>query len=150
MLLSGKLEKCWQLCTAASRVCMALGGPRQICSQATGDHDSREVRHTLSVCFVFDRALALSMNRTTSLPEFHMKPEELSLPDTSRPYYTLIIQVFLHLAEVQGDIVRESKVTVESRNINAIQGLQNRMWKIKESMVQVRASPQPPYICFGV
>lgn len=141
MLLSGKLEKCWQLCTSASRVCMALGGPRRICSQATNDHVSREVRHALCICFLLDRALAMSMNRMTSLPEFDMEPEELSPPDASRPCYNLIVQVFLQLAEVQGDIVRESKMNIESRDIIAVQRLQDRMRKIRDSMTQVRGPP---------
>lgn len=138
MLLSGKLEKCWQLCTSASRVCMALGGPRRICSQVTDDHILRDIRHALCICFLFDRALAMSMNRTSALPELDMKPEELSPPDASRPCYNLIVQAFLQIAEVQGNIIQ---VNIDSRDI-AVQRLQGRMWKIGDSMTQVRG---PPY-----
>jgi hypothetical protein len=80
----------------------------------------------------------MSMNRTTSLPEFDMKPEELSPPDASRPCYNLIVRVFLQLAEVQGSIVRESKANIESRDIAAVQRLQDRMFEIRGSMTEVR------------
>ncbi|KAF0331844.1 C6 transcription factor [Colletotrichum asianum] len=44
MLLSGKLEKCWQLSTAACRICMALGG-LQLISAPSDKFASEEARY---------------------------------------------------------------------------------------------------------
>lgn len=138
MLLSGKLEMCWQLSASASRVCMALGGPRRISSHTMAAHELRESRYTLSICYMFDRALALSMNRWLSLPEFDMNPAELVPPDTKKPY-TSLIQVFLQLAEVQSDIVHHTKTkNMKAReDVETVQALQGKMWKIKETIKEV-------------
>ncbi|KXH26761.1 hypothetical protein CSAL01_00307 [Colletotrichum salicis] len=132
MLLSGKLEMCWQLSASASRICMALGGPRRINSQTKAIHELRETRYTLSTCYMFDRALALSMNRCLSLPDFDMNPTELVPTDAEKPY-TSLIQVFLQLAEVQSDVVHHAKTKKTMENVEAVQTLQGKMWKIKET-----------------
>ncbi|KXH38486.1 hypothetical protein CSIM01_05611 [Colletotrichum simmondsii] len=142
MLLSGKLETCWQLSASASRVCMALGGPRRISSQTMAAHELRETRYTLSICYMFDRALALSMNRCLSLPEFDMNPAELVPPDAKKPY-TSLIQVFLQLAEVQSDIVHHTKIkNMKTRDdVETVQTLQGKMWKIKETIRECQKQP---------
>ncbi|KAK1624339.1 hypothetical protein BDP81DRAFT_502080 [Colletotrichum phormii] len=132
MLLSGKLEMCWQLSASASRICMALGGPRRISSQTMAIHELRETRYTLSICYMFDRALALSMNRCLSLPRFDMNPTELVPTDAEKPY-TSLIQVFLQLAEVQSDVVHHAKTKKTMENVETVQTLQGKMWKIKET-----------------
>ncbi|KAL0766918.1 hypothetical protein CaCOL14_010489 [Colletotrichum acutatum] len=142
MLLSGKLEMCWQLSASASRVCMALGGPRRISSQTMAAHELRETRYTLSICYMFDRALALSMNRCLSLPEFDMNPAELVPTDAKKPY-TSLIQVFLQLAEVQSDIVHHTKIkNMKAReDVETVQTLQGKMWKIKETIRECQKQP---------
>ncbi|KAK0381139.1 hypothetical protein CLIM01_01496 [Colletotrichum limetticola] len=142
MLLSGKLEMCWQLSASASRVCMALGGPRRISSQTMAAHELRETRYTLSICYMFDRALALSMNRCLSLPEFDMNPAELVPPDAKKPY-TSLIQVFLQLAEVQSEIVHHMEIkNMKAReDVGTIQTLQGKMWKIKETIRECQKQP---------
>ncbi|KAK1675372.1 hypothetical protein BDP55DRAFT_715536 [Colletotrichum godetiae] len=132
MLLSGKLEMCWQLSASASRICMALGGPRRISSQTMASHELRETRYTLSICYIFDRALALSMNRCLSLPEFDINPTELVPTDAEKPY-TSLIQVFLQLAEVQSNVVQHAKTKNVMENVETVQKLQGKMWKIKET-----------------
>lgn len=117
---------------------MALGGPRRISSHTMAAHELRESRYTLSICYMFDRALALSMNRWLSLPEFDMNPAELVPPDTKKPY-TSLIQVFLQLAEVQSDIVHHTKTkNMKAReDVETVQALQGKMWKIKETIKEV-------------
>lgn len=49
MLLSGKLEKCWQLSAAASRVCLALGTTHIATSLMTGTTESEENKYAIAL-----------------------------------------------------------------------------------------------------
>lgn len=137
MLLSGKLEKCWQLSTTASRVCMALGGAGMIDPQTMGANELQETRYTISICYMFDKALALSMNRSTFLQDLEINPAELVPSDPKRPY-TSLIHVFLQLAEVQDSITYSQRKRTSSKDlIDTVQSLQNKMWKIKDTIREV-------------
>ncbi|KAH9233267.1 hypothetical protein K456DRAFT_1838298, partial [Colletotrichum gloeosporioides 23] len=137
MLLSGKLEKCWQLSTAACRICMALGG-LQLISAPSDKFGSEEARYGLSLCYMFDKALALSMNRTACLPDMNIDPTELLGPDPAKPH-TYLLHVYLRLAEIQNEIVHGSRERNNSKNmLSRVQGMQQEMWKIKETIREFR------------
>ncbi|KAF4488354.1 hypothetical protein CGGC5_v004317 [Colletotrichum fructicola Nara gc5] len=137
MLLSGKLEKCWQLSTAACRTCMALGGP-QLISSPSDKFGSEEARYGLSLCYMFDKALALSMNRTACLPDMNLDTTDLLGPDPAKPH-TYLLHVYLRLAEIQNEIVHGSRERSNSKDmLSRVQCMQQEMWKIKETIREFR------------
>ena len=139
MLLTGRLEKCWQLTASVSRVCVALGG-RYLASLAAASSadESLEVRYSLALCYMFDKALSMSMNRPSFLPDMNLNASMLVPSDASRPC-TALVHIFLELSQVQDYIVRDMRPRKDQKDLlNKVQILQHKMWKIRDKMRQVR------------
>lgn len=151
MLLTGRLEKCWQLSTAVSRVCIALGGQyfANLASLSNAE-DSSAARYGLALCFMFDKSLSMSMNRASALPDMKLNPSALMKSDPNRPH-TALLNIYLELAVVQDGIVRGQRFWAVSNRashlLDLVQSLQQKMWKIRENIELVRYLQQSPLRC---
>ena len=137
-MLTGRLQNCWHLSSAASRTCVALGG-RYFASLASGPStdEAMEARYCLTLCYMFDKSLSLSMNRASCLPDMELDVFMLVPATPDRPF-TALINIFLELAQVQDGIVRDTKTRGSSNvRLERIQALQQKMWQIRDRMQEV-------------
>jgi hypothetical protein len=149
--LTGRLEQCWQLSVAATRVCIALGGQyiARIASDL-GAINSREIRYCLCLCYMFDKALSMSMNRPSSFPDMKINIAMLVPMDATRPF-TTIVNIFLELAQVQDTIIRDMRSQDDSKKrANGVLELQNRMWGIRSKIVDVSETKYLEYCVANV
>jgi hypothetical protein len=132
---SGNLEKCWQLSTAASYVCVALGG-RYLASLSTGPavDEAVEACHTLCMCYILDKSLSMSLGRPSSLPEMELHTSSL-LPNLYETPGTLVIAAYLEFARVQDAIILESRRKPQSdyheKRVERLRQLQQDMRQIR-------------------
>ena len=140
MLLTGNLEKCWQLSSAASRVCVALGG-QHLASLASSntESESRYVRYDICLTYMLDKALSMSLNRAASLPDMKLNVSQLIWSDPAKPF-TGLVTIYLELNQVQDAIIRPMRNREEpQKRIERVQCLQRKMWEIQTRINEVRA-----------
>ncbi|KAK7423841.1 hypothetical protein QQZ08_008885 [Neonectria magnoliae] len=138
-LLSG-LDKCWNLIATVSKVCIALGGQRLANLATTSSDESLETRYSLSLCYMFDKALAMSMNRAPCLPDMEINAEQL-VPTTRSNPNTALYYIFLQLAQVQDQLLRDMRHQGDASQdvLERMQKVQQTMWRIQDKMRHFRA-----------
>ncbi|KAM0280071.1 hypothetical protein ACHAQH_004267 [Verticillium albo-atrum] len=142
MIHTGRVEKSWNLSSAASRVCVALGG-RYFTNLATTANtaESTAARYCLTLCFMFDKSLSLTMNRVSALPDINLNVSMVTPFDPSRPY-TALPDVYLEFALVQHEIIKGRQRRAEvNRQMDLVQSLQQKMWPIGEKIRHFRSKP---------
>ncbi|KAM0328791.1 hypothetical protein ACHAQA_005205 [Verticillium albo-atrum] len=142
MIHTGRLEKCWNLSSAASRVCVALGGGYFTnLANTANTEESTAARYCLTLCFMFDKSLSLTMNRVSSLPDINLNVAMVTPFDPSRPY-TALPDVYLEFALVQDEIIKGRQRRGEvNRQLDLVQNLQQKMWPIGEKIRHFRSKP---------
>jgi hypothetical protein len=142
MIHTGRLEKCYQLSCAASRVLVALGG-RSYSSfiNTLRKEDVVGAKFCLTLCILYDKSLSLAMNRPSCLPDINLDASVITPLDPNRPF-TAIAHIYLELALVQDGIIRGQTGMTEPRNmLDLVKNLQQKMWHIREKIRQVRLCP---------
>ncbi|EGY23616.1 uncharacterized protein VDAG_05054 [Verticillium dahliae VdLs.17] len=142
MIHTGRVEKSWNLSSAASRVCVALGG-RYFTNLATtaNSAEATAARYCLTLCFMFDKSLSLTMNRVSALPDINLNVAMVTPFDPSRPY-TALPDVYLEFALVSDEIIKGRQRRPEvNRQMDVVQSLQQKMWPIGEKIRHFRSKP---------
>lgn len=138
MLLAGRLDKCWNLSAAACGVYIALGG-QYLADLASKDNheEAMEIRYCLSLSYMFDKAISMSIDRAPCLPEMDLDLVLLMPNDLSRPF-TALVNTFMEIAKVQEQILRSMGTQATSSvRVEKIQELQRMMWQIGGKMKEV-------------
>ncbi|KAG7107739.1 hypothetical protein HYQ44_013009 [Verticillium longisporum] len=142
MIHTGRVEKSWNLSSAASRVCVALGG-RYFTNLATtaNSAEATAARYCLTLCFMFDKSLSLTMNRVSALPDINLNVAMVTPFDPSRPY-TALPDVYLEFALISDEIIKGRQRRPEvNRQMDVVQSLQQKMWPIGEKIRHFRSKP---------
>lgn len=139
MLLTGDLEQCWHLTTAASRTCTALTGAFFVKALSCEDSDdAQEARYCLCLCYMLDKSLCISMNRPPSLPNMNVNIHLLAPIEQGKPF-TAMIHISLELAHIQEILGRETRADSKAGpRIQKVNMLLRMMRQVEKKMREAR------------
>lgn len=135
------MRRCWELITAACRICTALSG--HYTSDVAVERQSEDVFEMQLLfikCYIYDRALSANMNQPSCSAEIELDP---SILRTERPSHAMLT-IMLQLAGVQDVIVRTTRTWASTRQIKVleidkIRGLRQQMRQIRHRIEEVCA-----------
>lgn len=134
----GCFERCWLFNSAAARTFIAVR--EQFSTHITpgeGNNGAPEFHRVFKVCYMVDKALSQSLDRTPSLPDVEWIAPLLGLSMEKAPY-DYVLEIYLELGEAQDRISRTTQTSQGSieRLLNA-QALQRSMQQTQAKIEKV-------------
>lgn len=134
----GCFERCWLFNSAAARTFIAVREqPSTHITPGEGNNGAPEFHRVFKVCYMVDKALSQSLNRTPSLPDVEWIAPLLGLSMEKAPD-DYVLEIYLELGEAQDRISRTTQTSQGSieRLLNA-QALQRSMQQTQAKIEKV-------------
>lgn len=134
----GCFERCWLFNSAAARTFIAIREQSSIhITPGEGNNGSPEIQRIFNVCYMLDKALSQSLNRTPSLPDVEWIAPLLG-PLMEKAPDDYVLGIWLELGEAQDRISRTTQTSQGSvkRLLNA-QALQRSMQQTQARIEKV-------------
>ncbi|KAG7113642.1 Negative regulator of pleiotropic drug resistance STB5 like protein [Verticillium longisporum] len=100
---SGELSKAWRLMSAAARTCIDLGYHRMPLG-VRGSQNSRKKWHIFWYVYTYEKGLAFTVGRASSIPDYDVSTERPRYPDDMPGIPGRTYTAILELAMLQGEI----------------------------------------------